>query len=352
MPTIKSPAKVIAHNTAYNQVQRGQKRTASYLNYRTGFLSNYTKSNAFKIMAQRLAEKYFYQSINSVMFQEVITVFVMYLIMAPLLQRIPGSMKIDWHSGHILSLFRINCSRLRNRLRYAIRDIPRIYAPDILTANLRSLGVHDALMMRKLHMLYDRHCGGSGLQHDLANLILDPIMLLHEIKPNEMRVGNYLLRLERDKFPGSCDIRDVPAVIMGYQVQCFDTKGARSCEITVSEKSIRKFKYHISNVLQSSTSPGKKEQILLSAITDFAEQHKRAKSALPQIAELARWFEKELSVLHKTRIDTRPLPKILVNSYLQKVDNRLYIKSGNLFLAPELNLNTYLNVFTPYREVQ
>lgn len=353
MATIKLLKEKLEQNTAYYHLRRGQSHIASYLHFRTGSLNHYRKSASFRLMAGRLAAKYFSLSRELALYQEIIELYTALLIMAPILQRIPLSMRFDWHTGHVLSLFRADCSRRRNRIFYACREIPCEYAPETLSANLEQLGIHDAIMVKWLHKLYDRHIGGRGLQHTLANQLFDPIMLLHEMTGRELRIGNRLHRLENAEFHGCVDIRRNPAVVFDYLMRCVDDAKGRHIDIKLSDAAISRFKRRITNILAQSNSPALKEKLITNAIDDFSMRSRWARSALEQILEIKSWLGGKLTALSATRADVRRLPDILVNTFLMKVDTELYLKAPNFFLDRNSVIEkTYLNIFTPYREVQ
>jgi len=353
MAVINSLSTKLEQNTAYYQLRRSQARIASFLHFRTGSLSRYLKSTSFKLMANRLAEKYFHLSQGAAMYESIVELYMILLIIAPILQRIPLSMRFDWHTGHVLSVFRADCSRRRNRIFYACREIPREYAPETLSANLQRLGIHDAIMVKWLHKLYDRHTGGKGLQHTLANQLFDPIMLLHVMTGRELRVGNRLHRLEKTEFQECVDIRRSPAAVFDYLVLCVDDAKGRHTDIKLSDAAISRFKYRVTNILAQSNSPAFKEQLITSAIDDFSMRSRWARSSLEQILGLKSWLAGKLTALSATQADVRRLPDILVNTFLMQVDTKLYFKAPNFFLNRDSVIEkAYFNIFTPYREVQ
>lgn len=228
------------------------------------------------------------------------------------------------------------------------------YAPDTLSANLQHLGIHDAVTVRWLHKLYDRHAGGRGLQHTLANQLFDPIMLLHEMTGHELRIGNRLHRLARTKFPESTDLRRNHAVVFDYLVSCVDDAKGRHVDIKLTDDAINRFKHHVTNILAQSNAPAIKEELLLTAIADFYMRSRWARSAIEQILALKSWLAGKLTALSGTRAEVRHMPNMLVNTYLMKGDTNLYLKAPNFFLNRDccVDEKTFLNIFTPYREVQ
>lgn len=207
-------------------------------------------------------------------------------------------------------------------------------------------------MVKVLHKLYDRHTGGKGLQHTLANQLFDPIMLLHEMKGHELRIGNQLHRTEKTVFSGCIDLRRKRAAVFDYLLLYVNDANGRHTDIKLSEAAINRFKRRVKNILTQPNSPIIKEKLITSAISDFSMRSRWASSAFDQIMELKSWLAGMLTALSATRVDVRYLPEVLVNTFLQKVDKELYLKAPNFFFNRDsVDEATYLNIFTPYREV-
>lgn len=349
--TIVSKSARVADDTAYHLVRRAQARIASYRHFGGGDLAQYLERDSFVVMAARLADHYFHRSKSLQVNEQAIEIFMSLLIMAPILQRLPLSFKFDWHRGHLLSFARTNSSGRVGRIYVAVRQVERSYQPDLLAANLEALGIHDAGMVAVLLDLYRRHCGGTTLQHRLAQQLFDPIMLSSAKQGYELRFGNQLLRLEKQPFDGSVDLRHSSVTILDYCLHTAKHIGGQHLEIMISDSCIAEFREHINRIMAAAVSPEYKHASIKNRISDFVERTRSARTAKSQILELKRWLANKVRSLAATRKEAKLLPELLVNLWLQRVDHKLYLKSPSFFFNPSQHAEkTFTTFFSPYRE--
>ena len=351
MATIVSKTELLADNTAYHLVRRAQARIASYQNFGDGDLALYLERGSFIAMAARLADHYYNRSKDLQMHKQVIEIYTALLTMAPILQRLPLSLKFDWHRGHLLSFIRTNISGRVGRFYVAVRQVERSYQPELLAANLEALGIHDAGMVAVLLDLYRKHCGGTALKDRLAHQLFDPILLSSAKQGYELRIGNQFLRLEKQSFDGSVDLRHASVAFLDYRLHLVAHKGCYGLQILISDSCISEFREHINRIMNAAASPEFKHVSVKNRINDFVERTRSARSAKNQVLELKRWLSNRVRKLAGTSQEAKMLPELLVNLWLQRVDSRLYVKSPNFLLNPgQHDEKTYTTFFSPYRE--
>lgn len=351
MATIVSKTVLLADNTAYHLVRRAQASIASYQHFGDDDLAQYLERGSFIAMAARLADHYYNRSKDLQMHKQVIDIYAALLTMAPILQRLPLSFKFDWHRGHLLSFIRTNISGRVGRFYVAVRQVERSYQPELLAANLEALGIHDAAMVEVLLDLYRKHCGGTALKERLAHQLLDPLLLSTEKQGYELRIGNQLIRLEKQSFDGSVDLRSESLTLLDYSLHSVEHKGGYGIEILISDSCISEFREHINRIMNAAASPEYKLVLVKNRINDFVERTRSARSAQNQVLELKRWLANRVRKLAGTSQEAKLLPELLVNLWLQRVDHTLYLKSPNFFFNPrQHDEKTFASFFSPYRE--
>ncbi len=342
----------IISNTAYHLVRRGQAAIAAYLHFNSGDLAKFLERDAFLCIAQRFADHFFHRSAGLAIYDQVVELYVALLILAPILQRLPLSHKVDWHHGHFLGFFRINGSGRIGRFYFGCREIERRYQPDVLAVNLEALGIHDADMVAVLLDLYRRHAGGSTLKDLLAHQLFDPIMMTSLKQGYELRYGNMFYRLEKAAFENSVDIRTQAVSVADFSIRSLAHLSGRHLEIGITATYVAEFKEHIKRIVTSCSSPEFKIKAIEVRIRDFAEHTRSARSALEQIKDLKNWLATKINGLAGTNEEAKTLPNLLLNLWLQRADSALYIKSPNFFLNPtNCEEKTFRTFFSPYREV-
>lgn len=342
----------VAERTAYHAVRRAQASIATYRHFNDNDLAQYLGRDAFATIAGRLADKFFHKSQGLAIHALAVEIYQVLLIMAPILQRLPLSCKLDWHRGHLISWFRVNCCNKRRRFHCRVREVERIFQPDLLMVNLARLGIHDAAIVEAIFGLYRRHCGGRTVKDCLAHQLFDPIMLLNAKEGYELRHGNRLFRLEQDTFAGAVDMREQPFTVLDFSLMSKPHKGGRHLEITIADDTLRDFRSSVKAILTTPAAPEFKLQRIELRIRDLVERTRPARSALPQILELKRWLAHKIAPLSGTAPEAKVLPNLLANLWLQRSDSRLHLIRPNFFFdASHHDEKTYATFFSPYREV-
>lgn len=351
MVMIASFTEVTLDRTAYHLLRRGQASIASYQHFNAGDLVKFLDRATFLTVAERLADKYFHKSTGLTLHNNVVELYQALLVTAPILQRLPLSFKIDWHRGHLLGFIRTHVNGKAGRFHAAIREVERQYQPDRLAANLEALGIHDADFVAVLQDLYRRHCGGATLQHRLAYQLFDPVLLYDDRQGFELRYGNKLLRLEKQPFEGSVDLRHKSLDVLDFSIKSEKHHGGRHLEIDISESCLSAFRLSMKRILESKASPEYKLGAIKVTVQDFVERTRSTRSALQQVKELKIWLANKLRGLAGNAPEARLLPHRMLILWSQRVDSALYLKRPNFFLDPkDTDEKTYLKFFTPYRE--
>lgn len=352
MATIRQRTDQLHSGMAYNLVRRAQASIASYRHFEQGDLAKYLERDAFGTLAQRLAEYYFSKSRDLAIFGQVLELYRVLLVMAPILQRLPLSAHFDWHRGHILGWFRRNATGRVQRFYFQDRCVEMGYQPGLLEANLETLGIYDGGMVAILLDLYRRHAGGVTLKDRLAHQLFDPILLSGAKSGFELRIASGLYRLEHSNFAHALDLRKESASVLEYVIQSVENRGGWHLEIQLSEARQAKFREDVKRILHSTAAPMRKVVLVENCIRDFLETAKWARSARLQMDELRHWLGNKLRPLAATLPEANHLPARLTTLWFQRVDSRLYVKEPNFFLDPKkIEEKTYIVFFSPFREV-
>jgi hypothetical protein len=340
-----------AEKAAYQSVRRTQAVIAAALHFNNGDLSKLRERETFQIMARRLASYFFHKSVDCALFSMVQDLYLGLLIMAPLLQRLPSSIKFDWHRGHLLGWIRRNTSGTVKRYYFGIRTIARIYDPERLRANLELMGCHDTTMIAFLLELYRQHYGGYTLRSHLAHQLFDPIMLLDQKQGFELRHGNRMIRLEKEPFEGCIDLRQESATLLDYRIQLEPHRGGQHLLISIADGTLADFINSVNAILYAGISPERKLELVDKRINDLTERIRQARSAKPQVRFLKHWIRGKLRGLAGTKPEANLLPNVMMNRWLQRVDHRLYLSGTSFFFSPcKIDEITFRSFFSPYRE--
>lgn len=352
MVMIKPTTEVLPVRTAYYHVRRAQCLIASYRNFQAGDLVRYLERGTFNQMAERLTNHYFLRSKGLLIFDQVKELYLAHLVLAPVLQRLPLSYKFDWHRGHLLSFLRVQSGGRIGRHYVSVRDRERVYDPAQLAANMAELGIHDTEMIAVVHDLYRRHAGGTALKDMLAHQLFDPILMFKERRGFELRFANQFIRMEKEPFDGSIDLRRDSLMLLDFDVKSIVHRGRRAMEIRVADDTVRQFRSQVDSVLNSRSAPEYKLLVIDNLMRDFVERTRSAKSGLKQIKELKAWLTRSLRRLSATLPAAKELPDRFINLWLKRVSGQLYFKKPNFFMDPhDVSEHIYTNFFSPYREV-
>lgn len=336
----------------YINLRKKQAKIVQYQIFDNGILFNYLQQKEFENFARLLADKYFHKSKDLIIFENVLELYNFYLVIAPILQRIVYSFKLDWNRSHFLSLLRKNLAFNVNRKFLRVRQLERQVDPEILELNLRELGIKDKPFIDVAKDLFLRNYNTIGVRGKLANCIFDPIMFLFKRDEFEIRRGNELLKLEKRPFKNSIDIDLESVCFWDYEIKRQKDKKARKgyLEIKIRPEVIRDFKENMKNIIKSDVTVARKIVLLNQRCDAFIENHKYTKDAFDQINELKNWLNRRVKGIAGT--DKRVKPAVdLTKRYIEKKDTKLRFKKPNFFWNyREYDQKQYINFFSPYRE--
>lgn len=323
------------------------------------FLYQLLEKKEVDSFAQKLTEKFFPKSLqkNLEIANIVVDLYKAFLVLAPILQKIPYSYKLDWSRGHLLSFFRATMNKRVNRKYVSVYTKERTRDTDKLRLKLNQLGITEYKFADFLCELFVKNYDLPFLRGKLANCIFDPIMFYNEFEGYGVRIGNKFVRLEKRKYPGAINIEEQPIEILDYKIQRTSKKiqtGKKvdlktTLEITLSENENKRIKEKIKRITESENSVAKKIILLDHVCNDFIQTHKYAKDIFYQLVEIDRYLQKKAKRIAAQ--DKRVKLISLTGKYNKHKSTRLLFKKPNFFWNDkDVAENVYINYFSPYRE--
>ena len=350
-------------------------------------LMEVAQSAPCRAVAYRAAEHYFHKSRLSGIYGDMVLMFQCLFTMSPILQRQHNSMGFDWHTGNILTWFRVNTSMNVGRFYFSCEEHARVPDPLLLHKNLSHLNINDNKFSDTLEMLFRAYFGRHSVSGMLANTLFDPIMLCQLGDQNTLRVGNRLFRLEKRPFEGCIDLRKQSAVVLSYRIYRNEWKETvsisrveqqpsgkkhrlktktvprRKLDISIDEQHITDFKQFVKMVLKSGLSVKYKIAVLDRRVGAFMYSVRHARDGFDQVVNLKRWLRHRLEPLcaqADQKAKKRPdklyalihhLPDIMVTKFTNQADYKRYYRRPNFFYDPHAHdETTFIGFFSPYRE--
>jgi hypothetical protein len=342
----------ITENGAFHLMRRGQAVIAQRQHFEEGELCNYRDRTSFQSVANIAAAKYFHQATNGEVYPAIRDLYTDFQVVAPILQRLPHSFKLDWSTGHVLTWVRTGCNDHVKRYFFSSLTMPRTFDADLLRNNLALLGVHDTSYIDILADQYKRHYGGSSLRSHLAHRLFDPVILMNHGEGYRLRVANTIFRLEKQPFPGCLDLRERQAKVLGaFRIRHVKKKGGSFLEILLTHDAVVRFKETVCSIIDSSASPRHKVYVINDRISDVLEAFKYARSAWPQVKDLQNWLVLKMRPLYSTLKDVKRRERGFKDEYIHRRQDSLSLPTPNFFWNPRIvDLSTYLKFMSPYKE--
>jgi hypothetical protein len=378
----------IVANCAYSRLRYLLAGIARCLRFMEKELVEVMNGTPCVTMAHRAAEKYFYLSRTSAVYGDMVIMFQALFTVAPVLQRLKGSMGFDWHHGHVLTWFRTNTAMNIGRWYFGCQELSRVPDPVVLRENLHHLRIYDGKFADTLEMLMRCYYGRNSVTGKLAACLFDPIMFCRLGDHHTLRVGNKLYRLERQGFPGCVDLRTESAIVLGYSLRRKDwlerfplseklnaQKGKAKrrqqvrvirrgmLEIAISGELIDAFKAKAVAIINCSASIEYRIHELDSLMVSFLASVRYARTGFDQVLHLSRWLANNMKPLHaavdrrkkfnrrKPPVQVPPFHKILLSRFQSNLDTRRYYPRPNFFYDPQEHPEElFLQFFSPYRE--
>lgn len=360
---IEGEQEKIIHND-YWQIRRLQASITKRLAYKDGYMFEQLHKSAVDKFARKLRRYYFSRSREMEISRDILDLYRIYLILSPIIQRLPGSMRISEHRGHALTWVRSNVNSKVQRFWYDYWAEEREADYDRLRTNLIRAGVTDRPFLDHLEDPFFTSYIRPTWQGDLARLIFDPFMFLHRKHYGEkcLRIGNVIHRLEKKRFPGAIDLREKRGEFWDYEVQynrvrkeaAGETRMGGVVDIWVSQRREAKFKTEISQILDTRITAHGKIAKMTAAVAGYVEDIKYAKSAFDQVVTLRRWLNDKTKKLKATEERAGGVGKILTNMWTEKQTfSRTWRAERNFFYTADVKrppVTVYLQYFNPKRE--
>lgn len=337
----------------YLKVRQAEARLVKLQEFGGTILSDAMQLRYVRNVAYKLTDKFFYNSRDLVIYQDMVRMYQLLLVCAPILQKLPLSTRFDWHNGHILSWFRRFSGGSVKRCFYAPYQFPRELDTAKMVRHLRThFRITDRGFIQEAVELYECYYGCTTVCGKLAAKMFDPIMLAPLQPGFALRVGTTFHRLEKSGFPGCVNLKQDKAIILDYCFSLVSGKKRRPAEVMLTTACLRTFKEKAKSVIDSDDSLSKKFGALSSLIAAFTPVTMFAYSAQPQILELRNHLRSKLRMVPLTEnMDFRPLPNILHNAFLQKSSTRLHFPQPNFFYSPAMvGEKQFMVYLSPYRE--
>jgi len=167
-----------------------------------------------------------------------------------------------------------------------------------------------------------------------------------------LRHGAQVFHLSTERSVGAIDLRRRPLTILDYQIKSIKHDTGYHLEITLSKECANRFRADIIGLLKLTCTPAQKIERIKNCINDLVERARPARSASVQIKQLQQWLSAKLKPLSATVAEASTLSHLLMNSWLMRVDNKLYVKAPSFFFDPKMyDEKTYTAFFSPFREV-
>jgi hypothetical protein len=331
----------------YYQMRRAQASIVQQIFFQTEELSKYLNKDYVKIYAKYLTDFYFYKTKNIEIYNLVLDLYKLFLVIAPILQKLKNNFKLDWNRAIFLSWLRSNLNKKVNKKYVKVEKKERRIDPDRLVRNFFELGIEDSLLIEFAMDCFKKNYNLQTARGRLANCIFDPIMFLGE---GGFRRANEIIRLEKKKFDGCIDIDKGDVIIWDYKIRRVTNNNKTTLKIEINPENIKYFKERVKQILRSKQAINRKIFLLEAEVESFTNKHRYTKDAWDQFLDLKHWLfrkTKKLSAADKS-------VKIAVNAlkkYESKKCDKMFFRKPNFFWnTQDVEEKIYKYYFSPYRE--
>jgi hypothetical protein len=307
--------KPIKHRTltdkaAYYQLSRLLARQVRIGEFHGRELYDAMQRPAVRLIAELAVKKYFNRGEDSMKVKkDMRLMYQALLVMAPILQRIPRSLHLDQHRGHVLTWLRVYAGGNARRRFVSVEEVKRIHKPAMLIKRLERLGIHDRTFCKVLAALYRAYYWRDTVAGSLARIIFDAVMIEVPRDRHVLRIGNCIYTLHKQGGSKTVNMNKVPFVIFDYAVRYDPAADKNKMTITLSPAAVASFKKKIRGVMARQADPKYKIEEIEEAIEKFSERSKWAKDTWDAIIELRDWLWKTMQPLATPQTDTKT-PKV------------------------------------------
>lgn len=351
---------------------------------------------AVKFWAVLAVKKYFNKGEDTAKVKrDMVLLYQAYLVMAPILQRIPRSLHLDQHRGHVLTWLRVYAGGNARRRYVTVEEVTRVHNPAVLEKRLLALGVYDRTFTRILVALFRAYYWRDTVAGSLARLLFDPIMIEVEKDRHMLRVGNRIYTLHKQGSSKAVNMNKSPLTIFDYEVRYDQAADKNKLTIVLSPRTVAAFKKKIRGIIAPNADPKYKANEIEKAIVKFGEKAKWAKDDRDTIIDLRNWLWQTMQPLTtpqannsspkagkciprpedakskaavntaiikhlkeeaaRLKEDVEHIPNILLNNWLQQrlhTTGLIRARSNVLYdLDRAVEPDIFLNFLSPYREV-
>lgn len=388
--------RALTAKAAYYQLSRLLTKQVRIGEYHGRELYDAMQRPAVRLIAELAVKKYFCRGDDTMKVKkDMRLMYQALLVMAPVLQRIPRSLHLDQHRGHVLTWLRVYAGGFARRRYVATLEVMRVHNPAMLEKRLLALGVHDRTFTRILVALFRSYYWRDTVAGNLARILFDPIMIQVPRDRHMLRVGNRIYTLHKQGGNKAINMNRVPFVIFDYAVRYDSAADKNKLTVTLSPAAVARFRKKIRGIMARQSATKYKVSEIEKAIARFGERAKWAKDDRETILFLRDWLWKTMQPLATPQTDEampdvskKPprtemekakakahaatkkelkaeaaqmkedighIPNILVNDWLrQRLHTTGLIRArSNVFyeLDRAVEWDVFLNFLSPYREV-
>lgn len=388
MATLKPiNSRTLTKESAYYQLSRLMAKLVRIGEYHGRKMYEVMQRPTVKMIAAQAVEKYFSRGEDTMKVKrDMRLMYQAFLVMAPILQRIPRSLHIDQHRGHVLTWLRMYAGGNAQRRFVATSEVKRVHNPALLTKRLEKLGVHDRTFTRILVALFRSYYWRDTVAGNLARLLFDPILIDVPRDRHVLRVGNRVYTLHKQGGNKTINLNKSPFVIFDYTIRYDQAALKNKLTIILSSAAIATFKKKVRGIMSRRADPKYKVGEIEKAIDRFSEKAKWAKDDQKGVIELRNWLWQTMQPLMTSKagkatdgkkkkqteaqiignkalkaeaeafkIDVGHVPNVLLKLWMQKrlqTTGLIKARSNVLYdLDKSVPLDVFLNFLSPYREV-
>jgi len=340
----------------YINLRKKQAFIARLQVYKDKNLMSFFEHDLTENYARILAEKYFPQSMDGVVFDDIVLLYKLFLVLSPISQKQKYGYKVDMTEGVFQSWLRKNINKRTARFHISVTELKRELVSEKLEEGFKKARIDAPEFFKIAEEAFQISYSNEALRGSLANRIFDPFMFFEEGEGYRQRRGNQIIRLEKNSFPGSTDLTHKKARVGKYIISLDKKKLGEGSFLNMESipEMQEEFKKNMSSILKSKTPIDRKLQLCRYLNADFIESIKYAKTNDENIRELYKWLlgNKAIKRLAYTRKAFYGLSGELHKQYLdKKTGNRMFFPKRNFFWnIKEVKEIEYRHFFSPYTE--
>lgn len=305
MATLKpSNHRTLTTKAAYYQLSRLMAKHVRIGEFHGRELYDAMQRPAVKLIAELATKKYFNRGEDTAKIKrDMQLMYQALLVMAPILQRIPRSLHLDQHRGHVLTWLRVYVGGNAQRRYVETEEVKRIHNPAMLEKRLLALGVHDRTFTKILIALFRSYYWRDTVAGNLARVLFDPIMIQVPRDRHVLRVGNTIYTLHKLGRKKAVNLNKTPFNVFDYAVRYDHAADQNKLTIVLSPAAVATFRKKIRGIMARQSDTKYKVTEIEKAIVRFGERAKWAKDDWETILFLRDWLWKTMQPLATPQTD-------------------------------------------------